>query len=722
MNTGTAAANTAFDPVTAEVIRMGLEEIVEEMATVLTRTSGSPALTEAQDFSTALFDARGEHIAYSGYVTLHMASSLLAVQSLLETVPVESMNPGDAWLSNDPHVTGAMHPPDWGLVTPLFNAAELIGFAWSEAHLLDSGGITPGGFGVGATDAYGECLRFPHIKLLDRGRFNTEVEHIISNNVRVPVLVLNDIRSFVAANKVCEARLGELVRRHGDEFERYVEILKHLSEQQLRARIGRIPNGVWSTCDWQEHNGHRNELFEQQGRLTVKDDAIELWFDGDPETDGLINGHYGSLVGSVLTSLCQLLFWDIPFNAGVLRCIEVDGAKGTVVNCRPPAPISSAHMDSGMKVTKITTELISKALAQSEDAELRARASAQFQDCWAANIWYGTDQYQSPTVFVNMDGGGCGAGAQTVVDGLDVGATMCSPASSIPDIEINEQLYPVLFLWRGLYRDSGGPGALRGGLGLDACWIPWGTEELVGTLNASCGAVPPRGAMGGYPASTTTFAAMRDVGVLEHFAEGRMPGRRELGRTAETFPIKETGIRIRGDGRDAFIYTLGGGAGLGDPLLRDPALVASDVRDRYVTSEQARSAYGVVFRSDGAVDPTATEACRAEIRRDRLGREPVRQIGIQDRQGPSVHLYLERVGMEVACTLCGELLLFENGEVAQAALRRREVSEALQSFGAAALRHGEGELLLEERFCPGCGTSLQVTTVRATEAALESIR
>jgi N-methylhydantoinase B len=706
-----ATTTRTFDPVTAEVIRMGLEEIVEEMATVLTRTSGSPALTEAQDFSTALFDARGEHIAYSGYVTLHMASSLLAVQSLLAEVPAEQMSPGDAWLSNDPHVTGAMHPPDWGLVTPLFLDEQLVGFAWSEAHLLDSGGITPGGFGVGATDAYGECLRFPHVKLVDGGRFNTEVEHILANNVRVPVLVLNDIRSFVAANRVCEMRLAELVRRHGlREFEQYVEVLKGLSEQQLRDRIGRIPNGTWSTRDWQEHNGHRDQLFEQHGTLTVRDDAIELWFDGDEETDGLINGHYGSLVGSALTSLCQLLFWDIPFNAGVLRCIEIDGQEGTVVKCRPPAPISSAHMDSGMKVTKITTELMSKALAQSEDEELRARASGQFQDCWAANIWYGTDQYGNASVFVNMDGGGGGGGAQTVVDGLDVGATMCSPASSLPDVEINEQLYPVLFLWRGLYRDSGGPGATRGGLGLDACWIPWETEELVGTLNASCGSVPPRGAMGGYPPSTCSFAALRDVNVDAYFTRGQVPSREELSSAIEELPIKATGVRLRAGGRDAFVYTLGGGAGLGDPLLRDPRLVARDVRDGYVTPQQAESAYGVVLASDDTVDAESTTARRAHLRADRLGREP-RAMSANDSVGRPVHLYLKAVGAEVTCTLCGEHLATEDGILRGTAVRRTEASEALGAYGAHALHREDDTVLLEEQFCPGCGTSLEVRTV-----------
>jgi N-methylhydantoinase B len=701
-----------FDPVTAEVIRMGLEEIVEEMATVLTRTSGSPALTEAQDFSTALFDAGGDHIAYSGYVTLHMASSLLAVKSLMEVVPVDEMRPGDAWLSNDPHVTGAMHPPDWGLVTPLFNEGALVGFAWSEAHLLDSGGISPGGFGVGATDAFGECLRFPHVKLLSEGEYNLEVERVLANNVRVPILVLNDIRSFVAANKVCDARFSELIERHGgEEFQRYVDLLKDLSERQLRERIRLIPNGTFSTTDWQEHNGHRDALFEQRGTLTVNDDSIEFWFEGDPETDGLINGHQGSLVGSVLTSLCQILFWDIPFNAGILRCIEVEGEKGTVVNSNPPAPISSAHMDSGMKVTKITTELISKAMTESADAGLRSRVSGQFQDCWSANIWYGIDQYQNPSVFVNMDGGGAGGGAQTVVDGLDVAATMCSPASSIPDVEINEQLYPVLFLWRSLFVDSGGPGFHRGGLGLDAAIIPWDTTELVGTLNASCGAVPPRGAMGGYPPSTCSFGVVRELSILEDFRDGRMPGV-EIAAAAEACAIKQSGVRVRAGGEEAFVYTIGGGAGLGDPLLRDPTSVAADVRDRYISLGQAEHAYGVILGTDGDVDVGATATRRSDLRGGRLGGEHLEEL--PDRVKTLGARAFERHGDEIECGCCGERFAADGYRS-----RRRPAAAALASYGARALPREDDQILLEERFCPGCGTSLEVTTAREERAPKE---
>lgn len=716
--TGGPLADQSFDPVTAEVIRMGLEEAVEEMATVMVRTSGSPALTEAQDFSTALFDAKGEHIAYSGYLTLHIASSLLAVQSLLKEVAIDDMKPGDAWLSNDPHVTGAMHPPDWGLVTPLFYEGSVVGFAWAEAHLLDTGGIAPGGWGVGAHDAFGECLRFPHVKLLDEGRFNTEIEKVIANNVRVPVLVLNDIRSFVAANKVCEARVSEIVGRYGvDEFERYCEILKDLSERQLRNRIGEIPNGVWTTEDWQEDNSHVNDLFRQHCTLTVLDDSLKIHFTGDPETDGLINGHYGSLLGSVWTSLCQVLAWDVPVNAGLLRCAEVTGEEGTVINCRPPAPISSAHMDSGMKVSKVVTEVISKAFAGSANPELRARVSGQFQDSWCASVWHGLDQYGNVSVFLNMDGGGGGGAAQTACDGLDVAATMCQPNNSIPDVEINEQLYPVLFLWRGLYKDSGGPGTSRGGLGLDAAWIPWDTGTYMGTLNAACSAVAPRGTQGGYSPSTCGFWVARDVDVFaNYFGKAEVPTRSELMPRAEAQRIKKLGLPVRAEGKDVFFYVLGGGSGVGDPLFRELEKVAADVRDGYVTVKQANHAYGVITDEDGNLDADASQARRQEIRSERLGREPKPITGRFD-GGEPVHMYLQQVGGKVSCTQCGETVSDDLDWSGSAAVRSRELSEATAEYGAAVAKHKDGELLLEERFCPGCGTSLEVTVTRREGAA-----
>jgi N-methylhydantoinase B len=78
-------------------------------------------------------------------------------------------------------------------------------------------------------------------------------------------------------------------------------------------------------------------------------------------------------------------------------------------------------------------------------------------------------------------------------------------------------------------------------------------------------------------------------------------------------PAKAFPIELHGG--DVFIQWCGGGSGLGDPLLRDPARVAADVRDEKITIEFARREHGVVI--DPAtleVDREATARARAERR------------------------------------------------------------------------------------------------------------
>ena len=61
-----------------------------------------------------------------------------------------------------------------------------------------------------------------------------------------------------------------------------------------------------------------------------------------------------------------------------------------------------------------------------------------------------------------------------------------------------------------------------------------------------------------------------------------------------------------------------GGGGYGDPLERDPAKVAADTRDEFISQEMATDIYGVVFGAgDFAIDLAATEQRRAKLRGDR---------------------------------------------------------------------------------------------------------
>jgi N-methylhydantoinase B len=69
---------------------------------------------------------------------------------------------------------------------------------------------------------------------------------------------------------------------------------------------------------------------------------------------------------------------------------------------------------------------------------------------------------------------------------------------------------------------------------------------------------------------------------------------------------------------DVLVVAQGGGGGYGDPLTRDPALVAGDVRDGYVSLLHALRDYGVVFNGDGrTIDVLGTERERVMRRRER---------------------------------------------------------------------------------------------------------
>jgi N-methylhydantoinase B/oxoprolinase/acetone carboxylase alpha subunit len=64
-------------------------------------------------------------------------------------------------------------------------------------------------------------------------------------------------------------------------------------------------------------------------------------------------------------------------------------------------------------------------------------------------------------------------------------------------------------------------------------------------------------------------------------------------------------------GGDHLVVHGGGGAGVGDPMKRDPEAVAIDVRNEFVSVEMARDVYRVVIDPESLeLDHAATEESR----------------------------------------------------------------------------------------------------------------
>ncbi|NDK33118.1 hydantoinase B/oxoprolinase family protein [Nesterenkonia haasae] len=703
-----------YDPVTLEVIRMRLDSIVEEMGIAMIRSSGSPVITEGGDFNTALFDAEGRIYAYSDFVQMHIGTGSMAVKLLMEAIEGEPLSPGDAFICNDPHSSGASHAPDTTVISPIFIGAKHVGWAHSQAHLVDVGGMNPGGFAPAATDCFSEAIRMPPgVKIYDRGEPVESVKRTILNNVRVPKLYWNDVRSLVASNNTGIRRLVETINEFGlDEFTRYTALNFELAERLVRTRITAIPDGVYRTSDFTEHNGHRDGAFEIACAMIVEGDSVTLDFEGSaPQTDGFVNCSYGALMGAIAAVIVPVLAWDVPFNEGVMSAFTVLAPRGSIVNPESPAPVSNGHLTTGSRVSRVVAKLFSQACMRSEDAVIQQRTQGQWADSWTGGIAAGVGADGEYFVFFNMDGSGSGAGAQPTGDGVDCAGLMTQINNVLPDVEMNEMLYPILYLWREVGPTTAGHGQFRGGMGLDFAWTLHGVDEAVQTVFAPIARIPAEGHGGGLPAGGSGHAILRGTNVESlRNSKAAVTKGTVLFESRDIPALNASGLKLSSG--EVFHQWIAGGGGFGDPLLRDPEKVAKDVHDGYLAATIASQTYGVELGSTGAVDHGATAERRTSIRRDRIGREP--QIANGEAGVSSAPV--RRDGAWI-CPASGAVIS-EKDDWREDAIVKQDEAEGWLSDNGTQVRGGDGfiSVTVEQFYSPVCGSLLD-TRLAVTELA-----
>ena len=703
-----------YDVLQAEVHRKAMEEISMEMGITLIRTSGSPVVTEAKDLSCSVLDAKVEQIAFSTYVGLHIATSFLGIRAVLESYDVDDLAPGDAFIVNDPHTSGALHEGEVGVIMPYFYEGELVGWGYVNEHILDVGGSGVSGFAATARDCYSEGLRFPALRFMREGTLSREWRRFIANNVRAPSAVLNDLRSMVAGLNTGDRRLTALIGRIGlEQHRQFCEINKGLSERLVRERIAPLPDGRYESKDWVEYDGLGEPLLlEVVCTMDVNGDELKFSFRGDPQIAGPINGAPPAILGQIMNTLQCVLFYDVPANAGLWRPIEFDlGPEGTVVNSVPPAPVSFAHCGTGMRIDKVVRDVLAQAAALSPDPLVRGRVCSQPSEGLFLTTLTGMDSRsgQLTVIFPISPTVGMGGPAQTTGDGQDTYSNTCNLGIGMAAVEVDESTAPLLVLWRKI-QPTGGAGMTRGGNGMSTAFQISGSPEMRGTVSNNTADVPPRGSGGGLPGSATDYKILSHTEFDRLVGEGKLPDPDTLGGKPQDIPAYATVMVREGD---VFFLTNGGGGGLGDPLLRDPALAARDVADGYVLEHVARSVYGVVLRADGLADESATEAAREEIRRERLGGSPSRGLLPIDQIEAGVGVRV--AGGSWTCGYCAADLgpLSENYRSA-CVERKRPAPEALGEMGMLARRHPTDGVVVSAYFCRECGSCVR------TDVGLES--
>jgi len=554
------------DALTLAVIQAGLQQVCNEMDIAFSRAAFSPVIAEADDRSDGIYGPDGELIA-QGELGLPvfvgtMAHSAAHLARLIREGAVAPPEPGDIYIVNDPYL-GGTHLMDVRFARPVFVDGALFCWLQNTGHWPDIGGMVPGGFSAHATEVEQEGLRLPPVKLFKRGELDREILSIIQSNIRVAEQRIGDIKAQAAALLVGEARLTELLARHGvATLSTAIAAIRTRAADRMRAEIRRIPDGVYRAETFVDSDGVVNEPLRIALTMTKSDDSLTFDLsESSPPCQGPMNSVWATTCSAIYLGV-KHVFPHVPINAGTFEPLKVLRPEGTFLDARYPRPVSGCAAEVSQRIA----EAVFLALAQAIPDELWA-APAGTSGNFALG---GFDPARNAGyVMYQITGGGYGGNAGG--DGLTNGCSTIGISKTAP-VEVMEQFYPVLFRRFAIHEGSGGAGKCRGGFG-----VHYEVELLRGEARASFvmdhGRFGPPGVLGGEAGAPNVVKLHRNgtTTTPEHLS-------------------KDQGLRLQ-QGDRVEVMTPGGG-GYGNPREREAALVARDVARGYYTPEQAERLFG----------------------------------------------------------------------------------------------------------------------------------
>lgn len=613
------AVESGVDPVSLEVIRHRLWQINDEQAAAIKAMSASPIVVEGNDFNTGLYTADLQLATAGSGSLVHVTTMGTALRNFV--AKIGDIQDGDVVLTNDPFL-GALHQSDVIMMTPLVRDGEPFMWIGNVLHHADVGGIDEGSFCTHATSIYQEPPRYL-MRVVRQGVPAVDAQHTFVTNSRLPDMAELDLQAQIGALAVAKARLGELVDRRGaDVIGAVTSACIARSRQQLRERIEDLPDGVFRGQAWMDGDRIGSDRILRV-EVALRKDGDRLLFDytgSDPQVDSAVNSTlHATISGSAVPIFTYLCGGDIEWNEGVTESLRVVAPEGTVVNAVFPAPVSICTVGFRWLVTVAA----SQALAAMLDASERYRGRVCPSWSSSANCLSVFGEVNGRRVGSLMsDHRAGGGGARSFKDGVSHAGQASSFTSSVGNVETAESKLPVLYVHRRALPDSGGAGTWRGGQTAASAFVPYGTDSVLykSTNTAGTDQSNSHGIAGGLPGAGSQVVVVRDSDVWSAMRAGRPPIEvEEFGGEATHLPSKSDGL-LGAD--DAVVFYPCGGGGYGDPLDRDPELVAEDVREGAVSDRAAREIYGVELAADGGVDGPATARLRASARAER-GRRAV---------------------------------------------------------------------------------------------------
>lgn len=573
------------DPVMVAIVGGLLEWIVKEMTTIMERTSRSAIFKLARDFSDTLFDGQCRQVVQGEDLPLHIGAMIFACRHVADSFGPD-IHPGDMVYHNDP-ATGGSHLQDMCVFKPVFYEDELVFWCGNKAHMIDTGGSTPGGYHPQAEEIYQEGIRIPPVKIYERGKERADVIKFIMANVRYARMQRSDMAAQIAAVTSAEKNLLAILQKYGKETVKdCLEELYSMAEHAMRAVINSWPDGVYEGSSWMEGSRGRDDV-EIKAKITIEGDEIAVDLYAPEQTKDYQNSYVANTMAAVYQEIMVFAGLKPPFNDGTYRPIRVNlGPPGTVVNATLPAACSqSTHLPHVVILDAMRSALSKVVLPE------RLHAG------WGRPTTTGSSgvnpkdntRYSHFHVLATSSGG---SGAVAGMDGWVLAGEGSAGAIRKECIEDIESEYPI-FVHRCEYRiDSGGAGKWRGAVGQEYEFEAVGHPQLVTVSGAG-----------------HKYLAMSVGGAKSRLIEPKL-GLRYVVSGGEEKPI-QPGSEVWLSIGEKFLVRPPGGGGVGDPFERDPEMVRQDVINQLVSIEGAREDYGVVIDPETLqVDVAATRKAR----------------------------------------------------------------------------------------------------------------
>lgn len=557
------------DPITFEVVNNALIAVCGHMAESLRRTSYSPIIHDAADFSCALLDADANLISENIGCPIHLGTLPLSVRTAVEEYGPERLRPADILGVNDPY-RGGVHLNDLAFIAPYFVDGRLFCYVANRAHWPDIGGYESSGLAGGsATELMHEGVIVPPVRLRSEGVVNQDVVNIIMANVRGPRERRGDFFSQVASVDTGLVRLEQVLQRHGVATVEasFKEALSYAARRMRRA-IEEVPDGKYHFEDRMDDDGVAEGPIPVHVTVTVAGDRLKVDYTGTGrEAKGPLNSAYGMTLSSTYVILKALLDPFGPANSGWYRDIEIVAPEGTLVNPRPGAPVFGGGVEVGPRIADVVMGAMAQAIPERVIGALYGTINSSFLS--------GVDPKTGDHYIYNdwIPGGWGGAIDH---DGVSCMIELCGNTDDIP-IEIVELKYPLRYHRSALIPDSGGPGKFRGGLGTERI-IEILSEGARASIQADRTVTKPWGQFGGGGGANTRYSVVRCNGDID-VVGGRRPDGTAVSAKRSFDLRKGECLRIEA----------AGGGGYGEPRERDRARLEHDVQNGYVTDEGRRA-------------------------------------------------------------------------------------------------------------------------------------